>query len=207
MPGDVLSGQKSVGLTLLSGQSDEQDLSALLRHGAVGRALRLAGTGLTAALQHEVSDEVQRVATTLLGVPTVELIVAGWRKHEDLLDAARATAQTSGLTRFVSLAAHRITHVDQMTVDVVVGEMRLPPLELALAVTADVDAALLIVSSGRLMGVRGGRCILHAKLQLDDETIADQRVQLDLHAERRFQPGYPLLASAEGSPSATASGG
>jgi hypothetical protein len=57
------------------------------------------------------------------------------------------------------------------------------------------------------MGVRGGRCILHATLQLDDETIADQRVQLDLHAERRFQPGYPLLASAEGSPSATAPSG
>lgn len=195
MPTDVLSGQESVGLTLLSGQSGQQQQSDLLRHDAVGRALRLAGTGLSAAVQHEVVDEVQRVATSLLGVPTVELIIAGWRKHEDLLDAANATAQTPGLTRFVSLASHRITHVDQMTVDIVVGELRLPPLELALTVTADVDAALLIVSSGRLMGVRGGRCVLHATLQLHDETIADQRVQLDLHAERRFQPGYSLLAS------------
>jgi hypothetical protein len=42
---------------------------------------------------------------------------------------------------------------------------------------------------------------------LHGETVADQRAQLDLHAEYRFDPGYALVAAlAEPSPAVSAPG-
>lgn len=197
MTTDLLDQHDTVGDALHDRGSTDR-VRGLVRRRAVSDALSLAGHGVAAAVRDEVVDEVEACAARLLGTSTVGVLAAGWRCYGGVMAAARATADTPGLTRFVSLAPHRISHAETVTIDVAVGALHFPPAELTLTVVADVDAVLLIVASGELAGIRGGRCTLHATLTLHDETVAEQTVEIELPAERRFHPAYRLLPDERG---------
>src|SRR5579875_2464046 len=178
MTTELLGRHDTVGAALLREHGATDRVRDILHRREVADALSLAGHGIAAAARDEVVDQVSACATELLGASTVGVLAGGWRCYRDVADAAHATAEKPGLTRFVSLARHRITHTDTVTIDVTVGGLRLPPAELTLTVVADVDALLLIVAGGELTGLRGGHCRLRATLTLHDETIAEQDAEI-----------------------------
>src|SRR5947209_14596005 len=73
--------------------------------GNLGRALE----SLPQATREAAVREATATAAGLLDVDLSGVLVAGWRKHHDLIGAARRTVAVPGSVELVDMAAHQVT--------------------------------------------------------------------------------------------------
>jgi hypothetical protein len=175
--------------------SDEHAEAALthrLDRAGVRDATRRATDGLSRIAQQEMQSQITSIANQLLGADVVDLIAAGWRKHRELTIAARSTVAAPDKTLFVDLYSHRITSTHDWAIDVIVAEKPVASIDFTLTVAFDIEPILAIVRVGRLVGLRGAQCVVHAALDVQHDRIAEQRRQIDLNTLITFTPGIPL---------------
>jgi hypothetical protein len=189
---DILYGPRPDAATALHRDLDRDGLF---------HAVRQASGGLARAAQDELDAQIVALADQALGVRAVDLITAGWRKHQELAAAAEATAAAPERTLFVSLAEHRITSTHTWTLDIVlslaeVADKVVMSIDFALTVTADVEAILLVVRDGHLIGIRGADCDIRVTLTARNRPIIDQHAHIHLGAGLTFEPGIALRDTA-----------
>jgi hypothetical protein len=155
----------------------------------LGRALE----GLPKATREAAVREVAAATAGMLNVNLIDMLVAGWRKHHELVSAARRTLATPDSTELVQLAMHQVTEAQQPYVSVLVDGHRVATLNLDLSVVFDVSALLAGIRAGRLVALHSGHCDITARLALEGANVVAKGARLDLPGVISLGQGIRLL--------------
>lgn len=162
----------------------------------LGRAL----AGLPKATRQAAIREVAAATAGLLNVNLTDVLVAGWRKYQDLTSAARRTLAAPNSTELVQLATHQVAEAQQPYVSVLVDGRRVATLNLELSIVFDVSALLAGVRAGRLVAVHSGRCNITVTLALEGAVVATRRAHLELPGVVALGGGIRLLPAEDYAP-------
>jgi hypothetical protein len=161
---------------------------ALDEHGVLGSLDTTLG--LVAQTTREAAgDQVAAVADGLLSLDLGDLVVAGWRKQDQLAAAAERTAANPGTSEVVELATHRISSVHHPYVELFVNDVRVTTVNFQLDLEFEVRALVVTVRDGHLASLRSGDCDLSATLTAEGVRLASKRRQVSLPMVVR----WPLL--------------
>lgn len=153
------------------------------------------------AAVHEAAAE----AAALLDADLIGLLVAGWRAHHDLADAAKRTVAAPGSTELVDLVQHQITTVLQPSVSVLVDGDQIATLQFTLSVVFDISAVVATVRAGLLAAVHSGTCDVTATLNFQGTDMLTTRTHLELPGLIKLGSGIRLLPDKDYPASAGAS--
>jgi hypothetical protein len=141
--------------------------------------------------------QVSATAAELLDVNLADVVVAGWRQHEDLTGAARRTLAAPGSVELVELASHRITAHQDPYVSVLVDGHQVGSVRFRITLGFSVSALLAEVRQGRLAALRSGRCEVTAALAIQDITVVTRQEHFDLPGMVALRQGIRLLPAHE----------
>jgi len=202
---DVLREPVTVRTFLLgeAGGDDDAELisRALAGHGSVG-AWGGVLAKLSASAQNAVSDEVAASAAGLLDLDLGDVLIAGWRKHRDLIDAAHETMAAPAESEVVPLLTHRVTSAHHPTVEVLVDGVCVHKVPIDLTLTFQVDAVVAVVRRGRLAELRSGTATATGELGVEGTQVVRRTHTLDLPGVARIGSGIPLLPTMGRRPAA-----
>jgi hypothetical protein len=153
------------------------------------RALRNLPQATREAAVHEAAAQ----AAGLLDVNLIGLLMAGWRVHHDLVDAARRTLAAPSSTELVDLVEHQITARQQPSVAILVDGRRVAIVELDLSIEFDVSTAVAEMRAGLLVAIRSGHCDATAALAIQGTNVATRHARLELPGVIPFRPGIRVL--------------
>ncbi len=146
------------------------------------------------ALGAQLSKDVEDFLHVDLGTTAV----AGWRKHQDLLAAARATRARSGLTQCVVLADHTMTSTWTPRVEVLVAPPKaVATLTFSLQVWFTRVGLTATVTDARLTRLGGGSGTVGASLTFGGRKVLEREELFDASVSVPFGSGVPLLSAAE----------
>jgi hypothetical protein len=167
---------------------------------ALAQQITSAGTELDAALRRlpeatrkAAVGEAAATAAGLLDVGLDRLLLTGWRRHHDLVAAARRTLVWPGSTELVDLIRHQVTANQQPSVAVLVDGRQVATIELGLTVEFDVSALVAGIKAGLLVAVHAGSCDVTATLAIQGAEVQSQSTHLDLRVVLTVSPGIRLL--------------
>jgi len=143
------------------------------------------------------AQEAATTAAALLKVDLAGVLVRGWRKHRDIVSAARRTLAVPGSTELVVVSSHEIKLGQRPSISVLVDGQRVATLQLGLSIVFDLNALLLGISGGRLTGVRSGRCDITATLAVQGTDLVNKRAHLELPDVISLRRGIRLLPIGE----------
>jgi hypothetical protein len=127
--------------------------------------------------------QVSATAAELLDVNLADVVVAGWRQHEDLTGAARRTLAAPGSVELVELASHRITAHQDPYVSVLVDGHQVGSVRFRITLGFSVSALLAEVRQGRLA--------------IQDITVVTRQEHFDLPGMVALRQGIRLLPAHE----------
>jgi hypothetical protein len=190
--------QPDTALTLLFGGTSSLDaLTKAIGNSDVSVNLDHAIQQLPAPTRSAAARELTAATAGLLDVDVVYLLVSGWRKHHELIAAARSTLKEKGSTELVQLVSHRVTVSRQPRVDIMVDGKRVATIQLSLSLVFDVSAALARVKGGKLTGILTGSCDVTATLAIDGAEAATGNAHFDLPGEVKLRKEVMLLPAGE----------
>lgn len=145
------------------------------------------------ALRPAAASAVAAAAAGLLGFAVIELVLDGWRRHRDLIAAARRTLAVRGTTELVHPPDHTITVTRQPSVSVLVNGKEVAKVELDLALTFNVSILVAEVSAGKLTVVRSGHCLITTELSIHGVEILTRSAEIALPGTVSLNDGLRLL--------------
>jgi hypothetical protein len=140
-----------------------------------------------------VRDELTGLAADFVDLDLARVALAGWRKHRDLVAAARRT-RAYGRQESVQLGRHEMVLTRRPSVDVLVGEQRIRTINFELAVTITVIDLEAVVRQGRLVELRRGRCPIKVSFSVDGVVLAEREVEMDPELGISLRSGVDLGA-------------
>lgn len=169
----------------------------------LGRALE----NVPGSLRETAVRETAKVATGQLDIDLIGLLAAGWRKHQDMVAAARRSVAAPGSVELIDLVAHRITTTQRPAVAVLVDGNRLATVQLGVSVVFDVSAVVAGIRAGRLAALHSGRCLVTVTLTVQETEVMTRQARLDLPGIIPLGQGIRLLPdhSYPGGPDSEAS--
>jgi hypothetical protein len=185
--------QTVLDLLFAPGEDNSRAVSELLSPGAtgdLGRALE----NVPATLREAAAGEITNAARGVLDVNLTGFLVSGWRKHREVIAAARRTVAASGSIELVDLATHQITATQRPVVNVLVDNHHVATVELGVSVVFNISALVAGIRGGRLVAVHSGRCDVTATLAIQDAKVISRQVHLELPGIIPLGRGIRLLA-------------
>jgi hypothetical protein len=161
---------------------------------SLGQALKRLPRVTREAAAHEAA----LAAAVLLKVDLMDILVAGWREHRDIISAARRTLAGPGSKELVGVAPHRISTVQQPAVGILLDGRRVHTLQLGLSIIFDVTGLVAGVHAGRLAGIHAGRCEIGVALTIHEIEVLTKRAHhLELPGVKSLGSGLRLLPAGE----------
>ena len=157
------------------------------------RSLSRALGQLPEMTRKAAAQEAASTAAALLQVDLVEVLVHGWRKHRDIVSAARRTLATPDSTELVTMVGHEVTVDQQPAVKVLVDGRPVATLQLGLSIEFDVNALVLGISGGLLSAVHSGHCDITVTLAVQGTDLAVRHAHLELPGVIPLRRGIKLL--------------
>jgi hypothetical protein len=161
-------------------QDTEQALAqALHDHGVLGpmnTTLQL----VSEAVREAAGDQVAGVAHGLLDLDLGELVVAGWRKQDQLAAAAERTATNPGSSEVVELATHRVSSAHHPSVELLVNDAHVATVTFDLGVELIIKALVVTVRDGHVVSLHTGSCDVTATMAAEGVQLASRRAHLEL---------------------------
>jgi hypothetical protein len=168
---------------------------SLDRAGIYGAACQAVGV-LSTVGRDEIRSRLTETAKDLLGTQVVDTVFAGWRKKDELVGAAEATAGNPDKSVLVDLCSQRIEARHECTLDIVVDGWTVASFRFIVTLVLDIDAMLAIVQGGRLVGLRGGNCAIQAGLAVNGQQVAEHQRRIELDKVISLGAGIPLCRAA-----------
>ncbi|HEX6076569.1 MAG TPA: hypothetical protein VFZ32_15050 [Micromonosporaceae bacterium] len=181
-----------------SGADTAQALSHVLGEYGVARTALRGVRHLTASAVRAVEDELGRVADSLLDLDLGDVLLSGWRKYSALTESAHRTLMAPGSEEVLVLATHRVASTYRPHVDVFVQGKKVNSFEFQLAVVFDLAGVCAVVRRGHLVALRGGECLVTARLALEGARLWGRRDRVDLAWMMPLRPAVPLVAVLPG---------
>jgi hypothetical protein len=205
---DVLREPVTARAFLLGGTGGDDDAQLISRALAEQNAVSswgLALARLSGSAQGAVRDEVAASAAGVLDLDLGDVLIAGWRKHRDLVEAARQTAAAPAESTVVPLLSHRVTSAHHPAVEVLVDGVRIHTVRMDLTLAFGVDAVVAVVRQGWLVELRSGTATVSGELCVEGVPLVRRKLTLDLPGVLRIGSGIPLLQTAQAHPAVAAS--
>lgn len=111
--------------------------------------------------------EVAAAAVKLLDLNLLDLLTEGWRRYDQLVDAARRSVADPATTELVALATHHVTCRRRPYVDLVLDSVTLTTVDLDLTVLFDLKMLQAAIKAGKIVALHTGRCDVSATLKVD----------------------------------------
>jgi hypothetical protein len=160
----------------------------------MGQALKR----LPRVTREAAAREAALAAAVLLKVDLMDILVAGWREHRDIISAARRTLAGPGSKELVGVAPHRISTVQQPAVSVLLDGRRVHTLQLGLSIVFDVTGLVAGIHAGRLARIHAGRCEIGVALTIHEIEVLTKRAHhLELPGVKSLRSGLRLLPASE----------
>lgn len=175
----------------LADAAHQQEVAAM-----VGRGAR----GLTGSAGETVEREVAAMVIGFLSLDLLDLVAAGWAKHDEMAAAARRTRAAPETEEVVALARHQIMSSHRPGVDLTIDGARVGTVELALTVAFDIEGMVAVIRRAQVTSLRCGTCTTTGTLTMQQTVVADRRCTLDLPGAVQLRSGIPLLPGAETTP-------
>jgi hypothetical protein len=137
--------------------------------------------------------EAAGAAAGLLDGDLTGMLVAGWRTHRDLVDAAKRTLAAPTTTELVDLIDHQVTTTQQPSVAVLVDGRQVTTIQVSLSVEFDVGALVAGVKAGRLVAIHAGHCTVTVTLGIQGTDVLTKNAHFDLPGVVAVKPGIRLL--------------
>lgn len=188
----LLNETATVRDLLFGGQSvDAADALAesMRKHGALNTVVARYPGVLSLA-----EREVAREANGLLSPDLFDLLMAGWKKYDALVDAARRTREKPGSEEKIELVTHQIKFSQPSTVQVFINGKSAGTLEVELSVAFKIVALRAVISQARLSGIETGRCTITGAIAVDGNELVKRQCGLDLPGALHVRGGVLLLA-------------
>lgn len=158
---------------------------------AAARPLENLSRVARAALRQQIVIALRAV----LHGDVADLLVAGWRKHHTLVEAANATLVGPGTEQLVTLAEHRVRWTQDPTLDVILDGVPVLTLSACLETLFDIGEVVAMVRSGRLVELRAGNAAVTGTVTVQDQEISRRTVQLPLQLVVDLGPGVALTTT------------
>src|SRR5690349_21293204 len=156
---------------------------------SLGRAI----AHLPETTRQAAAQEAAITTAALLKVDLAGVLVRGWSEHRDIVSAARRTLAVPGSTELVSMASHEVTLDQRPSVSVLVDGHRVATLQIGLSIVFEIKVLLLMISGGRLVTIRSGRCDITATLAVQGTDLFVRHAHLELPDVLRLRRGFRLL--------------
>jgi hypothetical protein len=176
----LFGSQDTGGALALALALDEQGVL-----GSVGTALELVSEAGREATSHQIAV----VADGLLDLDLGDLVIAGWRKQDQLVAAAERTAANPGTSEVVELANHHIDSVHRPFVELLVNDVHVATVNFELDLKVEVRALVVTVRDGHMVSLHSGDCDVTATLTAEGVQLASRRAHFELPLVVR----WPLL--------------
>lgn len=181
---------------LTQGEGDEPLRSELQRDevaGAVDGRLDAVSPGLRGLAR----DEVMTVVLRAIDTPIVDVLVAGWRKWEELVAAAERSLREPQATELVELRDQHMTSKHRPRIDVTLDGEPIAHVELTLELDALLHAVTAVVENGRLTALRTGHADITARLSIEGVQVAEKGRPIELPIEIGLGEGIVLRDTAD----------
>jgi len=169
----TLSAEPTTARAVLLGEGTDgmDELIHLLdRHGALrevaGAVQRLTDSGLTA-----LTAEVAAIVHGFLDLDLGQMALAGWRKHGELVAAARRTRAVPNSSEVVLLVHHTVKSVHEPWIDILVHEVRVATVRTRLSVEIGVSGLSATVWDGLLVALHGGSCTITGTVSVEGRRL------------------------------------
>ena len=156
---------------------------------SLGRAI----THLPETTRQAAAQEAATTTAALLKVDLAGVLVRGWSEHREILSAARRTLAVPGSTELVSMAKHEVKLDQRPTVSVLVDGHQVATLQIGLSMVFEIEVLLLVITGGRLVTIRSGRCDITATLAVQGTDLFVRHAHLELPDVLRLRRGFRLL--------------
>jgi hypothetical protein len=167
---------------------------------ALAESLREHGTlrgvvpGLPGPAKAAVDREVAAAADGLLSLNLADLVVAGWKKYEAIMKAARSTRDDRNATEIVDLVTHTIQSSHYPSVALFVDGKSTATIKIDLQIAFTMAGVLAVVQQARLTAIRSGTCTVTGSLAVQQTVITKRQRKFDLPGAISLRQGVPLLA-------------
>ncbi len=193
-PPATRNGSLAARSFFLGGESsDVQLLDRSLRERAVlsgvGHGLELLDASTRSLLDRELAAVIAR----LLDVDLGEVLMAGWRTHRALREAARRSVVTAPTgEELIELARHTVTSASAPQVDLVLNGATMTTVEVTVSISVQVDALVAVVRAGRLEGLRSGFCLACLQVEVEGQPVIDRERTFEATLHVRLGSGVDL---------------
>lgn len=157
-----------------------------------GTLVGLVPPGLTDVARRELADATAGVMSENLA----DVVAAGWKKYDALIQAARRTRDDPAAKELVSLTTHEIASSHHPSVDVYVDGRSMATVEIDLEVALTIAGVIAVVKQGRLTEIQSGSCTASGSLAVQGIDVIKKQRKFDLYGALRLGHGVPLLESA-----------
>jgi hypothetical protein len=163
---------------------------ALHENGAV-RALMRGLLGLADAAEHAVADATE----SLLSVSLADVVAEGWKKYDQLRQAAKHTRDVPTATEVVEMLTHKISSTRKPSVELSANGASLGTIEITVQISFTMSGVRAVVKQGRLTEIQTGRCTAAGSLEIAGAEITKKERKFDLPGAVRFRQGIDLLGT------------
>jgi hypothetical protein len=176
-------------------------LAKSLREQAALAAAVPGFTGFGSALRNAVGREMARRVSDLLGLDLGDLAIAGWKRYQRLMEAARRTYDAPGRTEFVEMVKHQIKSSHHPSIELFIDGRSAATIQVGLDVIFEMEAVVAVVKKGELTAIDSGKCTVTVMLDVAGAVVAKKQRQFDLPGAIRLRHGVPL-SGGQASPAA-----
>ena len=179
-------------------RSDGVEIEARLPRAAALREARDKAGPVGSSLWLATLGEVTEATLRFLGVDVGAVMLTGWGKYRELLDAAARTRGTAD-TAIVDLAGRDLVLEQSPSIEITWRDQVLASLEFVVSLDIKVQDVTAVVQDGALVEMTTGRCLVGVTVELNGEELAHAERQVDPHLAVRLGAGV-RLGPDEGSP-------
>jgi hypothetical protein len=148
---------------------------------------------LSSAAHKAVNNEIARVGADLVDLDFVDILLAGWRKHTTLMQAARSSLAAPDTREVVDLATHHITSVHRPYVELLVDGTSVGKVNFETHLEFVVKALVATVANGSLTDLHCGDCNLVVSLACEGIQLVKRQGNLNLNLVVHLGKGLSLI--------------
>lgn len=141
---------------------------------AIGEMLRANGS-VSAAAKLLPIDDICAAVWDLLDLPLNGLIESAWDQHA-LVEAAKVNTRSRAAIERIAIGSHVIRSRHEPKIEFDVAGAAIPALRFELAVSLNLQAATVTVSSGAVKSIAPGAASANASLGIAGRTVCERKV-------------------------------
>lgn len=171
----------------------DTDLVQAMKTSGVADTVRQELGGFRQVTRDEAVRELGKISAELLELDLTQVLLGAWSTYAALREAGQRTSANPESEELVELLSHRVTLDNRPSIELLVNGKRVATVHFVLMLQITVEALTATIRTGKLIGLRVGRCDFDASVSIEGKIVASRRTQLELPFSARLGSGIALV--------------